>query len=366
MASALSPHPRPLSTRHSPNALRWLATLAVALLIAGTGPAPATAQTIPVKLMMVEPTRNVRVRTFFGQVVAKQTVDLSFQVGGQVVELNAVEGQPVEAGSLLAQLDQEPFELSLQRSEVNLAQAERTRDRMQQLRGNAVSQATVDDAQTQFDLARVALDDARYALRQSTLRAPFDAVVARRHVSNFTTIAAGTQIVRLHDLSELRIEIDVPELLFQQAGEDPDVMITATFPVSPTAYPLEIREVTAETSQIGQTFRVVLGMPPPQGLALLPGASVTVTATLSGGAPRLVVPTNAIATGANGQTSVFVFDSADGQTGTLRATAVDVAVSETGDFHIVSGLDAGAEIAVAGVNSLDDGQSVRRFNGFGQ
>ncbi|MEL6425088.1 MAG: efflux RND transporter periplasmic adaptor subunit, partial [Pseudomonadota bacterium] len=98
MASALSPHPRPLSTRHSPNLLRWLATLAVALLIAGTGPAPATAQTIPVKLMMVEPTRNVRVRTFFGQVVAKQTVDLSFQVGGQVVELNAVEGQPVEAG----------------------------------------------------------------------------------------------------------------------------------------------------------------------------------------------------------------------------------------------------------------------------
>lgn len=80
----------------------------------------------PVRLMTVEAESGGLTRQFFGQVVARQSVDLALQVGGQVVELPVIEGQQVAAGAMIARLDLEPFELQLEQAELQLEQAERT------------------------------------------------------------------------------------------------------------------------------------------------------------------------------------------------------------------------------------------------
>ncbi|MEM6499183.1 MAG: efflux RND transporter periplasmic adaptor subunit, partial [Pseudomonadota bacterium] len=182
-----------------------------------------------VKLISASQTGGAVTRRFFGRVVAKQTVDLAFQVGGQILEFPIIEGEPIPQGELVAQLDLEPFELELEQAKLEQDQAERDFERLSKLGGNTVSQVQVDDAQTAANLANVAVKNAERSLRNATLIAPFDALVAMRSVSNFETIAAGTAIARLHDMSDLRMEIDVPEILFQRAGEDPDVSLVAKF-----------------------------------------------------------------------------------------------------------------------------------------
>lgn len=306
------------------------------------------------------------VREFFGRVAARETVDLAFQVGGQIVELPVVEGQPVAKGELIAKLDIEPFQIALDQAQVQKEQADRHLDRLTRLSGASVSQATIDDAQTQANLAAIALRDAERSLRNATLTAPFDALVASRNVANFSTAGAGTPIARLHDMSELYIEIDVPEVLFQRAGSYPDVSIEAEFPAIDQRFPLEIREYKAETSQVGQTFRIVFSMAPPEGRVILPGSSVTVYVTLGGAQPGITIPGAAVSMTPDGTPQVMVFtpDADNPDFGTVKATTIAITPSDRGEVLVTDGISPGTEIVATGAAALRDDDRVRRFSGF--
>jgi len=342
---------------------RFFTMLAITTVPLGT---PLMAQediVRPAKLMVVGSNTNGITRQFFGQVVARQTVDLAFQVSGQIVEFPATEGEVTTQGGLIAKLDTEPFELQQQQAVLQVEQAERLLTRLNNL-GDSASEVSKQDAETQLALARVDLRNAEYSLENATLTAPFDALVASGNVANFTTTNAGTPVVRLHDMSELRIDIDVPEVLFQRAGQDAAVSLFARFPTSGETYPLEIREFNAEASSIGQTFRLTLGMQRPDSVNVLPGSSVVVIATLNEGVPRLLVPVTAIRIGNDGATSVLQFVPEDDDRGTVSEVAVEVAATRDGQFMVTSGLEPGTEIVRIGAQVLADGDTVRRFSGY--
>ncbi len=319
----------------------------------------------PVKLMVVEANQTTIERQFFGKVIARRTVDLAFQVGGQIQQFPVIEGSYIPQGALVGQLDLRNFELALEQARLQKEQADRTVDRLKKLKGSTVSQVTIDDSQTAASLAAITLENAEIALDDATLHAPFPALVASRSVENFTTIAAGVPVVRLHDMSEIRVEIDVPEVLVQRASISDDVEVTAKFPASDETHQLEVRELTAETSAIGQTYRATFGMAPPVGLNVLPGSSVTVTTTLKKEGEGIIIPMSAIMIGADGATSVFRYDPKGAASGRLTRLTVEVTPTDTGEVRVVSGVEAGDEIVLAGVNALENGMAVRRFTGFG-
>lgn len=318
----------------------------------------------PVKLIQVRETTPGFSRQFFGRVAARQTVDLAFQVAGQIVEMPVTEGFVIPKGELIARLDQEPFELRLDRARLQKEQADRTVARLSRLRGTVASQVAVDDADTEAQLAAIALRDAEYELEHATLTAPFDALVSSRAVEAFTTVSAGTPVVRIHDMSELRIEVDVPEILFQRTGQEDSITITAKFPTSDEVFPLEIREFDAETSSVGQTFRIQFGLTPPEGMQILPGSSVTVNARVQDERTGIIVPATAIVADANGDLGVMVFSPVGADEGTLKRVPVTIEPTQTGGVRVLTGLSDGDEIAVTGGSALTDGQTVRRFTGF--
>ena len=343
--------------------MKLFSVLSIALTVFAT---VVTAQDTakPVKLMLVEETSPGFSRQFFGRVAARQTVDLAFQVSGQIVEMPVTEGFVIPKGELIAQLDQEPFQRRYDRAVLQKDQADRTVARLSRLRGTTASQVAVDDAETEAQLADIAVRDAEYDLEHATLSAPFDALVSRRMVESFTTVSSGAPIVRIHDMSELRIEVDVPEILFQRSGQQDDITITAKFPVSDEVFPLQIREFDAESSSVGQTFRIQFGLTPPEGLQILPGSSVTVNVQVQDGRTGIVVPATAIVADASGELSVMVFSPVGADEGTVRRVPVTVEPTQTGEVRVLTGLKDGDEVVVAGGGALTDGQAVRRFAGF--
>jgi len=325
----------------------------------------ATQETVrPVKLGIVSAKADEQVRQFFGQIAARQTVDLAFQVNGQIQEFPIIEGAPLAKGDLIARLDLEPFELSLEQARLQSEQADRTVDRLQKLSSNAVSQVTVEDAITAAHLSAISVRNAEYAMEHASLFAPFDGIVASRNVANFTTITAGTPVARIHDMSELSVEIDVPEVLFRQVGEDPNLEIYATFPGDDERYTLEVREFNAEASTVGQTFRLTLSMGLPENERVLPGSSVTVVGKLISDDTTINIPSSAIIVDAEESLFVMLFEPTGAQAGTVRKVTVEVKPNRQGGFNLLSGVEPGSEIVVAGPASLEDGQSVRRFVGF--
>ncbi len=327
---------------------------------------PVEAQEAPrfAKIMPVAVADGTIRRQFFGRVMARQTVELAFQVSGQIIEFPAIEGEPIAKGGLIARLDPEPFQLALDRARVAEAQANRTLDRLEQLQGAAVSQVMVDDAETQAELSAITAREAERSLRHATLVAPFPALVASRSVANYASISAGMPVVRLHDMSDLRIVIDVPEVLFLSAGEDPDFELTAQFPAIDRTFAVALREFNAEASTVGQTFRITLGMSPPAEYTILPGSSVTVTAVLKRSEPQILIPSSAIVTANDGSAEVLVFEPTSGTEGVVRRIPIDITPTTEGAVRVLAGLQDGQEIVASGAALLADGERVQRFTGF--
>ncbi|MFY0615867.1 MAG: efflux RND transporter periplasmic adaptor subunit [Shimia sp.] len=319
----------------------------------------------PVKLMQVTEAPVAFSRQFFGQVKARQSVDLAFQVAGQIIAFGVTEGNDIKKGDTIAELDQEIFELQLDQARLQKGQADRTVLRLEKLRGNTVSQVTLDDAETAASLAEIAVRNAEWSLHHATLTAPFDALVSSRNVEIFSTVSSGTPVVRIHDLSELHIEVDVPEILFQRADRDPNVTITAKFPGSDEEHVLKVREFDAETSSIGQTFRITFWMAPPEDRVILPGSSVTVSVKASEPSTGILLPATAIVINDAGAIGVMRFDPVGGTEGAVTWVPVATEPALAGKLRVTSGLNDGDEVVLTGGGTLTDGQTVRRFVGFG-
>ena len=313
----------------------------------------------PVRIMTVETAADTVTHRFSGRVKAVQTVDLSFQVGGRLIELPIKEGQVVKKGEMIARLDPADFERAVREAKVNLTLAQQDFDRAQKLvRKNVAAAKTLDQARATLDLAKVALDDARQNLAYTRLFAPFDALVSRRLVDNFTTLAAGTQVVRIQDVSEVQVDVDVPESLLAQSHEKDVADISAEFLAAPgVRFPLDFREYSSEPNAVTQTYRVTLSMPRQEQFHILPGMTASVFVSLKkDGAIGVRVPVSAVVADETKAFFVWVFDE---ESGTVSKRSVTLGTMDKKSVGVLSGLQPGEKIVTAGVQQIVDGMAVR-------
>ena len=321
----------------------------------------------PVKLITLAEVPEHPTRRFFGRVRARQTVDLAFQVGGQIVAFPVEEGALLNQGELIARLDLERFERAVEEAQLNEDQARRRLERQLRLAETAVAQSQVEDAQTAYDLARLALEKARRDLEKATLRAPFDALIVRRQVANYTTVSAGQSVVRLHDMSELLVDIDIPEVMAHRSA-DGHIDFRARFPGETAFHPLELREYEAEADSATQSYRLSLAFEETDLPGIMPGASATVeiAGDTDEGGSRIHVPETALVFDAQRRPGLMVFtpSAESDDTGTVSRAPVDISVTDNGQIRLEQGPPVGSEIVVTGASLLEEGQAVRRFSSF--
>ncbi|MEM7521137.1 MAG: efflux RND transporter periplasmic adaptor subunit [Pseudomonadota bacterium] len=316
-----------------------------------------------VKLISPSKSASVQTRNFFGRVVARETVDLSFEVPGRLVELPVEEGQAVAKGELLARLEAGDFERNVIAARLELERTERDLERASALASrNVASAVRAEDARTVRDLAKVALETAEEALRDATLHAPYDGLVAARITPNYSNITPGTPILRLHDMSQTRVEIEIPEQLLQLTPDLDDITFTGRTVTAPDGFQLKLIAFEAQTAQIGQTFLVTLAVAPDAGRALLPGKSVTVTAELPATVGTFSLPASAILSDDERGTYVMAYSPGADGTGTVGKMPVDL-TSTSGRTFLTPGLDSHLQIVEVGGHLLREGQRVRPYRG---
>ena len=322
--------------------------------------APSVEKARPARVMVVSEFDDLFTRTFTGRVDAVQTVDLAFQIPGKIIELPIIEGQHIAKGDLIAALDPTDYEIAWREAQVNYEQKKKDLKRYETLKNkDVISEGQYDKAKAAFDLAEVNLDKARQNLGYTKIVAPYDAIVTARKLDNYAIIGAGTSVARLQDVSEVRIDIDVPETLFSQATNSSVLTMTAKFPAVPDKeFQLEYREHTTEVDSVAQTYRVTLAMPNNVDFNILPGMSASVKVGLNsplGNATAYFVPTSAIGAAADKTPFVWVVDD-ESKRVSRRSVAVG---SILGSFvPILTGLKDGEMVVTAGVSHLLDNQLI--------
>lgn len=324
----------------------------------------------PVNIVRISSQETLNDRPFSGEVRARFETTLSFRVSGKLTSRLVDMGEQVHKGQLLARLDTGDFRLAAQSIKAQLISAkvdrEYTKDDLSRYRElfnqNIISKPELDRRQTLYITARqkaasleAQLGQADNQLAYTELLADRDGVVTALEVETGQVVAPGQPVVRLAQLDEKEIHIDIPEHRVAELKPRQDVMVTL-WADSDKQIKARIREIAAAADPVSRTYRVKATILEDQDDARL---GMTATVWIPSITPSsLAVPLSAIFTPQNKpeQTSVWLVDE---RTSTVKAAPIKIGAALTGERVAVTGLSSGQLIVSAGVNRLREAQPVR-------
>ena len=225
------------------------------------------------------------------------------------------------------------------------------------------SVARPEDIEAQAAQVRVLesrLGEANVDLKDSTLRAPFRGVIARRFVEQGQNLRAKEPVVQFQDVDEVDIVVDVPESVMIADIRAAEVaQVIATFSSAPgRQFPVRVKEMAQAADPVTQTFQVRVTMKSPPDLNVLPGMTATVTLTTHRRGSRdnrILVPISAVFKDDTGVQVAWVV----GPDQTVSRRPVKLGEAAGGQIAVTEGLQPGDRIAVAGVTFLREKMKVK-------
>ncbi|BFM20346.1 efflux RND transporter periplasmic adaptor subunit [Gilvimarinus japonicus] len=330
--------------------------------------APATdapaEQVQPAKIVQAQSAHLNAMRSFPGVTEATQHSELAFRVGGQLESLPAKPGMKFEAGDVLAQLDKAVYANNLADRQAKYDLAKSQYDKISSLLAkNYTSDSAVEEAEANVRATKAALADARDNLKYTTLKAPFNGVIAHVGVENHQTVAANQVILELQSVDTLDVRYSVPESLLGRIKPtvDPkDICAQVSFNAYPDhSYRACFKEYETKPDPVTRSYTVVHTMARNQDFPALPGMAVTVsldlTQLLAGeNITGVLVPIEAVFEVA-GQAYVWRVDSNQ----QVHRVAVDVGQVQGDYLYLLDGLQPDDSVVAAGVSYLHEGDKVR-------
>ncbi len=349
-----------------------LALLVLAAACSGEKDKPALPP-VPVLVAKVEEkTVPVELKAI-GNAEAYASVAIKARIGGQLVKVNFKEGQDVQQGDLLFVIDPRPYEGALRQAEANLARdralankAEADARRYAELiRKEFVSQQEYDQARaTAESLAatvkadEVAVGNAKLQLSYCYIHAPISSRTGnlKADLGNLIKADADTSMVILNQIQPIYVSFSVPEqylpVIKKYMAQGP-VKVEAVLGRD-EKHPEEGVLTFINNTVDPATGTILLKATfPNQGKRLWPGLFVNVVVELTNQPSALVVPSQAIQTGQEGQ-FVFVV-TADLQ---AETRPVKVERSLNGEVIVQEGLKPGETVVTEGQLRLVPGAKV--------
>ncbi|MDP5292464.1 efflux RND transporter periplasmic adaptor subunit [Oceanimonas sp. CHS3-5] len=337
--------------------------LGAALMLAGcdqNAPPANTKETVrPAQIMQVGAGSGDSSLRFPGRVRAVQRAELAFNVPGRIVELPVREGQRVEQGTLVARLDGENYQIRLNSAEAEYNKARTDYNRVNRIwqQSQAVARAEVDQKRTAMEVARAGYLAAKKDMDDTRLLAPFDGVITRRQVENFSNVQAKQPVLSLQDTQNLEIVISVPERVVRTAPRQVEgLAVFADRPEQPL--PVRLKSFSAEADPQTQSYEAVLALTAEPGFILLPGMSVEImpNAMEQDPAGPVTIPLRAVVAGPDGSTSVWKVTP---ESERVERQPVTLGPIQGDNVVVNAGLNVGERIVTAGVSQLREGTRVR-------
>lgn len=277
------------------------------------------------------------------------------RVPGEVVELFAEEGDRVEAGQLLAQLDGRRLRLEMLAARANLEQAQKEYARNEDLHARGlISAATFDNLKFDLEALQASYDLKMLDYNYSQIRAPIAGIVSAREIKPGESLEKNQVAFRITDTKELLAELQIPqsELSKFSAGNRAMVEVAA---VRDTRFPATIRRISPTIDVRNGTFRATMRIGNESG-ELAPGMFGTFTIDYEKHANALLIPAAAVID-EDDSTTVYVVAN-----GEVVRRAVEVGIESAGQVEILGGVHEGEEIVVVGQSGLRDGSKVLASN----
>ena len=315
-----------------------------------------------------------------GLVVAAREVVLKAQVSGQIVEVapNMLEGQRIEAGTVLARIEADDYQLKIDQAqstwELRCAELDlemgfqRVSAREWELLGEssdalaessslALREPQLKQAKAMQRSAQSALDQARLDLSRTEIKSPFNALVLEKSVEVGSLAGMGGDVARLVSTDSFYVRVSIPVnrvSVLEIPGAEAYVRISG----SESPLPGRIISLLGDLDPDGRMARVLVEVKDPLGVEpentdrpkLLLGAYVSVELVGHEVPGAFLIPRETLHNGDN----VWLrrLDS------TLEIRPVTVLWKNRDTVVVGAGLNTGEQLITSSLSFASDGMEV--------
>ncbi|HYC03906.1 MAG TPA: efflux RND transporter periplasmic adaptor subunit [Azospirillaceae bacterium] len=287
-----------------------------------------------------------------GTLRANEAVTVTAKQSGIVRAIHFEEGQLVQAGAVLVEMDDSEARANLAVAESNVRNTRQLLDRSRELlKRQAVAQARVDELTTQIEGQQASVRAAQARLQDLTIRAPFAGMTGLRQVSPGALVTPGREVTTIDDVSIVKLEFAVPEIALRSLSAG--MKITA----SSAAYPGEsfdgaVEVVDTRVDPVTRTVKVVARLAN-QTLKLKPGMFMSVQLPVENRTNVVLVPEEALVPVGDQQ---FAFVAVNNK---VQRRALRIGARQSGMVEVVEGLKDGDLVITRGTQKVRDGAPVQ-------
>lgn len=294
-----------------------------------------------------------------GIVAASTNIELVSEVSGRVIEVapEFVEGGAVSEGTVLLRIDPIDYEVALSVARAAVASAKLSLAEAEVL----IMRASIEEAQAQVEAAQDRLRQAQVELANTTIAAPFDAIIDTRRADLGQYVQAGSTLMDLLGTASVEVRLpllpaDVPYVRYGQSADGSWPMVTLTGSFGAIEHSWQARLVRLEQRVDEQTrvFYLVAEVVAPYDTAIHPwplSVGLFVQAQIQ--VAELPMATRIPRSSLHSGNSVYLMYQ-----GSVRKRRVTVLRREQDSIIISAGLSSGDQVIVSRLDLMVEGMPV--------
>ena len=295
-----------------------------------------------------------------GTFVAEQDLDVSSEVGGQIIKIFVKEGDFVNAGQVLAQTKADRTNVQLENAKAALETAKSDLKRFESaFKTGGVTAQQLEQVRLQVKNAEANYNSAAIVSGDTSVRSKISGIVSSKKVEEGAMVGAGTPLFNVVNIDNLKLKITVDE------NQVSKLTLGQTIKIKPSAMTNEIEGkiiFIAPKADNAMKFPVeILVANKDRKLK----AGMYATAQLGSDAQSstaLVVPHSAFV-GSVSQNKIFKIVNGKNAQGEDILQAQEITVKSGRNFgdkvEIISGLTAGEKVIISGQINIDNGTPVK-------
>ena len=289
-----------------------------------------------------------------GTAKANESVEIRPRISSLVTRIFFEEGQFVEEGDLLLELENSEIVAGLALAEASLSESRSLYNRSKELESTqAISASNLEALLAQVKVDEANVEAARAKLRNTKVRAPFSGRIGLRRVSPGSFVNTDTVITTLDDVSVIKLDFSVPETFVNVVNEDMNIVAhSLVFPDREFAG--TVASIDTRLDPVSRAVEVRAVIPNEDGL-LKPGMFMTVDLQRDRGDVLLAPEQSIVPEG----TRQYVYVVSEGL---AEKRQVQLGRRIPGYVVISEGLLAGETVITAGTHKVRDGSQVESFD----
>ncbi len=290
-----------------------------------------------------------------GSLEAEKSITLAAEMGGVVKRIYVQEGQRINAGQVILELDKVSIEQGITELKEAVELAKFVYEKQDKLwKQNIGSELQYRQAKVNYESLQTKLQQAQTQLGKAFITAPFSGVVEEVLPKVGEMAAPGAPVARIVNLDQLIVKAQPSEGYVGKIKYGNNV--TVFFPSVGKEYNAKIVKIGSSINPTGRTFEMSASLSN-AGKDLLPNMVAKIKVRDYNSEDAIVIPSQALLQDINGNSFVYLVEKGK-EIPRVKKIKVKTGLTYDNKTEILSGITAGQEIVIEGVRNINDGDKI--------